>query len=261
MSKYTLITGASDGLGAQFAKLAARENRNMILTARNVDKMEAVAAPLRDEGLEVIVIPADLSDLKGATKMWKEATKQKREIDVFVNNAGLGYSGRFDVAEAWQRELDSIQVNMVSFTYLLKQAITHMQAHGGGRILNVASTAGFMPGPNMAVYHATKAYALSLSEAVAEELRDTNVSVTALAPGATATNFQAEADMHDIRLMKFGKPMDAFHVAEEGWLEARIAKRVVVPGWINKVFAFLPRLFPRSMLLRVTSVIMGRAKS
>lgn len=256
--KYTLITGASDGLGAQFAKLAARENRNMILTARSTDKMEAVAAPLRDEGLEVIIVTADLSDLKGAAKMWKEATKG-REIDVFINNAGLGYNGRFDDPNAWDRELTSMQVNMMSYTWLLKQAIAHMQAKGGGRILNVASTAAFQPGPNMAVYSATKAYALSLSEAVAEELRDSNVSVTALCPGATATNFFNEADMHNVRMLKYGKPMDAFQVAEEGWLEARIAKRVVVPGWMNKLSALLPRIFPRSIITRIAAGILGRS--
>lgn len=257
MSAYTLITGASEGLGVEFAKLAAREGRNMILTARNETRLREVAEQVRADDLDIIVIPADLSNLADAERLWTQATKG-REIDVLVNNAGLGSNGDFSQAQGWDRELTSIHVNMVSFTYLMKQAVAHMQNRGKGRVLNVASVAGFTPGPNMAVYHATKAYALSLSEAVAEELRGSDVTITALCPGPTATNFFNDAEMQDVRLLKLGKPMNAFAVAEEGWLEARIGKRIVVPGVLNKFFALSPRMSPRALNTRVAAILMKR---
>ena len=212
---------------------------------------------MRDEGHEVLVIPADLSDADEAERLWATAT-DGRQIDVLVNNAGLGSHGDFDEGQNWQRELQSINVNLIALTYLMKQAIPHMEALGKGRILNVASVAGFTPGPNMAVYHATKAYVLSLSEAVAEELTGTKVTVTALCPGATATEFFNAADMGGVRLLEMGKPMPSRTVAEEGWLAARIGKRVVVPGMLNKVFAFLPRISPRVLNTKITRRVMGK---
>lgn len=246
MAKYTLITGASEGLGVEFARLAAAENRNMILTARSNDKLDALAGELSAAGLDVIVIPADLSKPAEVERMWTEASNG-RDIDVFVNNAGLGYNGAFSEGDAWDREMASMQVNMIAYTRLMKLAIPHMTERGEGRIINVASTAGFVPGPGMAVYHATKAFALHLSEAIATELEDSPVTVTALCPGATKTNFFEDADMHSVRLLKFGEPMQADVVAKEGWQMAHAGQRVVVPGLINKVFAFLPRITPRGL--------------
>lgn len=257
MAAYTLITGASEGLGVQFARIAAKEGRNLILTARSLDKLSALAAELRSDSVDVVVIPADLSDMVDVERLWADASED-REIDVLVNNAGLGYNGKFADADGWTRELSSIHVNMCALTYLMHRAIPHMQALPKGRILNVASVAGFTPGPNMAVYHATKAYVLSLSEAVAEELRGSNVTVTALCPGATATNFFEDGDMHNIRLHKLAKPMNAFDVAELGWLKSRIGQRIVVTGALNKVFAFLPRLAPRALTTRIAGQIMGK---
>lgn len=254
---WTLITGASEGLGVEFARIAAKEGRNLILAARSADKLERVADDARAQGVEVLVVPTDLSDPAATDQLWATAT-DGRSVDVLVNNAGLGSNGDFADGQSWGRELSSIQVNMLALTRLMKLAIPHMQALDKGRILNVASVAGFTPGPNMAVYHATKAYVLSLSEAVAEELRGTNVTVTALCPGATATNFFEDADMNGVRLLKIAKPMKASEVAELGWLQARIGKRIVVPGAMNKVFAFLPRISPRGVTTRVTSMIMGK---
>lgn len=254
---WTLITGASEGLGVEFARIAAKENRNVILAARSKDKLEKVAEEARGHGVEALVIPADLSNMDEVDRLWTEAT-DGREIDVLVNNAGLGYNGPFEAGQGWERELASINVNMLALTRLMKLAIPHMQALPKGRILNVASVAGFTPGPNMAVYHATKAYVLSLSEAVAEELRGSTVTVTALCPGATATNFFEDADMDGVRLLKMAAPMKAKDVAEMGWLQARIGKRIVVPGAMNKVFAFLPRISPRGVTTRIAAQIMGK---
>ncbi len=253
MTTWTLITGASEGLGVEFARIAAREGRNLILTARSEDKMRALADELQDKVGEIVVIPADLHDFAQVQTLWQTAS-DGRQIDVLVNNAGLGSNGDFADGQNWQRELTSMNVNMTALSYLMKMAIPHMQAQGGGRIMNVASVAGFTPGPNMAVYHATKAYVLSLSEAVAEELRGTGVSVTAVCPGATATAFFDAADMHGIGLLKIGKPMSARSVAETGWAATMAGRRVVVTGLLNKVFAFLPRISPR----RVTSFVSGK---
>lgn len=258
MAGYTLITGASEGLGVEFARLAARDGRNMILTARSEHKLNALAQDLRKDGLDVAVITADLSDPAAADRLWSQAV-DGRQIDMLVNNAGLGHNGAFANADGWTRELASLQVNVMAFTRLMKCAAMHMAAHGEGRILNVSSLAGFMPGPNMAVYHAGKAFALSLSEAVAEELHGTGVTVTALCPGPTSTNFFADADMGNVRLVRMGRAMRAFDVAELGWLEARIGKRIVVPGFQNKLQAFGTRLMPRSMVTRIARLVLGRS--
>ncbi|MEO0524056.1 MAG: SDR family oxidoreductase [Pseudomonadota bacterium] len=257
MKPYTLITGASEGLGVEFARLAAKEDRNMILAARSLEKLNAVADELRSDSVDVVVIPADLNGLDETERLWSEAT-DGRVIDVLVNNAGLGRNGAFDDGQDWQRELSSMNVNMIALTRLMKLAIPHMEAHGGGRILNVASVAGFVPGPNMAVYHATKAYVVSLSEAVAEEMRGGSVTVTALCPGATATNFFSDADMHDVALIKQGKPAKASDVAELGWVQARIGKLIVIPGAMNVIFANLPRFVPRSVVTRIAKRMMSK---
>ena len=257
MTTWTFITGASTGIGVEFARLAARDGHNIILTARSKDKLNALASDLAGDGREIVVIPADLSRLDEAERLWAEAT-DGRQINVLVNNAGLGSHGDFADGQNWQREMDSINVNMLSLTYLMKQAIPHMQAIGKGRVLNVSSVAGFAPGPNMAVYCASKAYVLSLTEAVAEELAGSKVTVTALCPGATATEFFDAADMGGVRLLEQSKPMSAKAVAEDGWMAARIGKRIIVPGGLNKVFTFLPRVMPRSVLTRMGRNVMAK---
>jgi len=259
MDTWTLVTGASEGLGVEFARLAAKERRNLILVARSEDKLRALSEELSGNDVVVEVMPTDLSELAEVEALWARAS-EGRVIDRLVNNAGLGRHGDFGDGQDWARELTSMNVNMTALTYLMKHAIPHMQANGGGRILNVASVAGFTPGPNMAVYHATKAFVLSLSEAVVEELSGSNVTVTALCPGATATNFFDDADMHGVRLINLAKPMSAKAVAEEGWIAARGGKRVVVTGGLNKVFAFLPRITPRRVTTFVASKIMGKAR-
>jgi short-subunit dehydrogenase len=262
MAKWTLITGASEGLGVEFAKIAASEGRNLILTARSEGKLNALAKKLRADGCQVVVIPADLNDMTQVEHMWRDATSD-REIEVLVNNAGLGRNGPFAEDHGngadWAREQSSMHVNMTALTRLMKLGIAHMQAKGGGRIMNVASTAAFLPGPNMAVYHATKAYVLFLSEAVAFELRGSGVTVSALCPGATQTNFFDEADMQGIRLLNFAPPAPADKVARIGWDGMLRGKAVIVPGIMNKIFAFLPRISPRFMVVWVTSLFMSKS--
>lgn len=257
MKSWTLITGASEGLGVEFARIAAAEGRNLILTARSLDKLETLASELRGPNVAIEVIGADLSELAEVERVWSEASKDRR-IDILVNNAGLGRHGQFGDGQDWARELSSINVNMTALTCLMKSAIPHMRDAGAGHILNVASTAAFMPGPNMAVYHASKAFVLSLSEAVAEELRGTDVTITALCPGATATNFFDDANMHGVTLLKLGRPMGARPVAQAGWDAAKSGRRVIVTGLMNKIFAFSPRLAPRRLVTFIASKVMGK---
>ncbi|MCY1127221.1 SDR family oxidoreductase [Frigidibacter sp. RF13] len=249
---WTLITGASEGLGREFAIIAAAEGRDLILAARQEAKMEALAEELRAKHkIAIEVIPTDLADPDAVELLWRKASSRRR-IDVLVNNAGLGYNGPFG-GEDFIREEISILVNALAPTILMKYAIPHMQAAGGGRILNVASTAAFMPGPNMAVYHATKAYLLSLSEAVAEELRGGTVKISVLCPGPTATNFQKDAKMEEVTLFKRAPVQSARAVAKAGWRAMKRGKRVKVTGLSNKFFAFAPRFAPRWLTTRIAA--------
>lgn len=249
---WVLVTGASEGLGRAFARLAAADGHPVILAARNEARLAALAAELSAaHGVETRVIRADLAEPGAAARLWAEATAGGREIAVLVNNAGFGRHGSFGAGGA-ARESGSIAVNVTALTELMQAAAGHMRGRGEGRILNVASTAAFMPGPNMAVYHATKAYVLSLSLAVAEELRGTGVSVTALCPGATATRFFADAQMGETWLMRLTPVPGPVPVAAAGWRAMLAGRPVAVTGWNNRVFAFLTRLVPRPFAARLT---------
>lgn len=248
MAIWALVTGASEGLGREFATLAAKDGFDVILTARSVDKLEAHAASLRRAyQVAVEVIPADLTDPAAVETLWAQAS-MGRQIGVLVNNAGLGRNGDFADAAGWPREADSIAVNIIAATILMKRAAAHMAGHGSGRILNIASAAGFMPGPHMAVYHASKAYLLSLSEAVSEEMRGTGVVLTAICPGATATQFFAADDAEHKTLITRLPLLSAESVAVAGWKAATKGRRVAVVGVMNKIAAFLPRLAPRRLV-------------
>ncbi len=254
MAIWALVTGASEGLGHEFATLAAKDGFDVILTARQVDKLEAHAKALRRAyNVAVEVMPADLDDPEQVEALWQRASAN-RQIGVLVNNAGLGHNGPFADPEGWPREATSISVNVVAATILMKRAADHMKAQGTGRILNVASIAGFFPGPQMAIYHATKAYLLSLSEAVSNELSASGVTVTALCPGATETKFFAADSAERDSLLSRMSLASAESVAIKGWAAMTKGHRVYVHGVGNKVIAFLPRLMPR----RVMPFIMGQ---
>lgn len=256
---WVLITGASDGLGREFARLAAAEGHMLILSARRAALLDALAAELAAEhGVEALVWPADLSVEGEAERLWAGATAGGREIAVLVNNAGLGAAGDFAEPAQWSREYASVMVNVLSATVLMKAAAVEMAARGHGRILNVASTAAFLPGPGMAVYHATKAYLLSLSEALAQELSPTGVTVTALCPGATRTGFfQAGGFAGETAIQRLPMP-GADSVARAGWRAMWRGRRVAVPGLANRAFAFLPRLVPRRLVTTVAGWFLRR---
>jgi short-subunit dehydrogenase len=254
-AKWTLITGASEGFGVEFARIAAAEGRDLILVARQAVKMERLAEELRARHkIAVEVWPADLREPDAVEALWRKAAL-RRHIEIVVNNAGLGANGPF-AGQGFDREMASVMVNVTALTILTKRAVAHMLQQGGGRILNVGSTAGFMPGPNMAVYHATKAYVLALGEAVAEELRGTPVTVTTLCPGATATNFARDAGMEGIRLFTALRPARAAPVARAGWRAMKAGRRVKVTGLHNWLFSIGPRFVPRAVVPRIAAVFL-----
>lgn len=261
--EWTLVTGASEGIGKEFARIAASKGRPVILAARSEDKLKALADELeKDHGVETAVIVADLAEPKGAKKLWTAATKGKRRIDFLINNAGLGRNGAFDDAETfggWEREATSIQVNVVALTELCKLAVPHLKEAERGRILNVASVAGFMPGPGMAVYNATKAYVLNLSQALQAELEDSDVSVTALCPGATESNFFSDAEMKSARVTSIGgKLPTAKEVALEGWNAAIRGQAAHVPGFKNKIAVWTSKLLPAPAVAAIGKYMLER---
>ena len=257
--EWTLITGASEGLGREFADLAAADGRKIIISARQIDKLQALASDLATRyGVEAVVIAADLSRAGEAERLWAEASAG-RVIDILVNNAGLGRNGDFADLSGWARERASIEVNVTSATVLMKLAVAAMVDRGQGRVLNVASVAGFLPGPYMAVYHATKAYFLSLSEAVSAELAGTAVKVTALCPGATQTNFFAADDAVKATLLTKLFPLpSARSVAVKGWAAMKEGRRIRVTGLVNWLFAFSPRFMPRRFVAWLTGQFLRR---
>src|SRR6266567_1948716 len=219
-----LVTGASSGIGWEIAKLFAEDHKDLVLVARSRKRLEQLARDLTSAfGVSVRVMVKDLSDSKVPPQIFAELAQVKIEIDALVNNAGFGVYGPFARTDIG-KELDMIEVNVKAVTHLTKLALPGMLGRKKGRILNVASTAAFQPGPLMAVYYATKAYVLSFSEAIAEELRDSGVTVTALCPGPTDTGFAAASNMESSRLFHLFRPMSAAKVAAYGYHALRRGK-------------------------------------
>jgi len=245
MKETALITGASSGIGLDLARLFAKDGHDVVLVARSEGKLREIAAELeRDCGVTAHVIALDLAQ-PGAPRKLVDALPCA--VDVLVNNAGFGITGPF-VETDLEKELEMIQVNVVALTALTKLLLPPMVARRRGRVLNVASTAAFQPGPLMAVYYATKAYVLSFSEAIADELRDSGVTVTALCPGPTSTGFADAAGMTKSRLFSLAKPMDSAAVAREGYKAMQRGRRVVVTGMKNKLLTQSVRVSPRRMV-------------
>ena len=246
-----LITGASSGIGLELARLFARDRHDLVLVARSEGKLRHLAGELnREHGISVEVIVADLSQPNAPKEVWSSVVEKGIAVDALVNNAGYGLTGRFDENDL-KAELEMIQVNVVALTHLTKLALPSMLARRAGRIMNLASTAGFQAGPLMAVYYATKAYVLSFSEAIADELRGSGVTVTTLCPGPTETGFADVAKMTNSRLFTMSKPMSSADVARIGYDAMKKGKGLVITGLRNKILVQSNRVSPRRVVTAV----------
>ena len=246
-SETVLITGASSGIGLELAKCFAADGCRLILVARNTGALEKLAEELhRENKIEAIVLTADLSLPETPKQIFKKLSAQKISVDVLVNNAGFGLHGGFAELPQ-QRQLEMIQVNITALTELTGLFLPGIIERRRGGILNVSSVAGFLPGPNMAVYYASKAFVLSFTEALAEELRGSGITVNALCPGPTETNFSNVARGQKARRLESSK-MSAAAVAHAGHEAFRKGRVLCVPGLRNNLLTFMTRILPRRLI-------------
>jgi len=255
MNRTVLITGASSGIGKSLAHLFAKDGTQIVLAARSTEKMETLKKELEQKYQStVFVYSCDLSNPKSAKELYQFTKEKNLVVDVLVNNAGFGNLGAFGETPL-QEEFDMIQLNITALTILCKLFVKEMIARNNGQILNVASTAAFQPGPFMAVYFATKSYVLFLSEALAEELRGTNVHVSTLCPGPTATGFQERAFTTAKPTWRY---MDVETVAQAAYDGLKKNKTLIIPGFQNKLLAFAIRFTPRKLAVKVLRSIVKK---
>ncbi len=260
MKNTALITGASNGIGLELAKVHASKGGDLVLVARNKSKLDELKSELESQyKVSVYTIGKDLSAHNSAQGVYDETTKQNIQIDYLINNAGFGNFGMFAETE-WNKELQMINLNITTLTQFTKLYLQDMVKRGNGKIMNVASTAAFQSGPTMAVYYATKAYVLSFSEAVDNEVRDKGVTVTALCPGATESGFQAVAAMEESNLVKGKKLPTSKEVAEYGYASMMKGKTVAIHGVMNWILANSVRFMPRALVVKVTRKIQDKAE-
>ena len=245
-----LITGASGGIGYELAKLFARDHHNLILVARSGDKLAQVAAELQKHGVTVKTIALDLTEAPAPRFLFDQLQREGLAVDILVNNAGFGTYGEFAVTPE-SEILGQISLNITALTELTRLFLPPMVARGSGRIMNVASTAGFQPGPLMAVYYATKAYVISFSEAIANELGYSGVTVTCFCPGATHTGFAKRAGNDKSRLFK-RVAMNVETVALDGYRGLLAGRTLVFSGLHNWAVAESTRFAPRKLVTAVS---------
>lgn len=242
INQTVLITGASTGIGYEFTKLFARDGYNLVLIARNQHKLDIIKKELiEDYNIQVKIIVKDLSLPSSAQEVFNEIVNSNIKIDVLVNNAGIGCSGLFHNVDI-QKDLEMINLNIVTLTYLTKLLVNEMIKRGAGKVLNVASNGAFQPGPYVAVYYATKAYVLSFSEAITNEFKDFGINVTTFCPGATKTEFAKRSGKADS-----GSAMNPDVVARIAYDGLKKNKKIVIPGIGNNIFVLLSKLLPRSI--------------
>jgi uncharacterized protein len=251
-TQTVLITGASGGIGYELAKLFARDGYNLALVARSSDKLNQVATDLQGQfGVNVRTIALDLASAPAAKFLFDQMRREAVAVDVLVNNAGFGRFGEF--AQMPEEEiLGQIHLNITALTHLTRLFLPPMLARRSGKIMNVASTAAFQPGPLMAVYYATKAYVLSFSEALANEVAGSGVVVSCFCPGATETGFSKRAGTEDSRLFKKLRPMSAKAVARDGYGGLMAGQTVVISGAQNWLVAQSVRFAPRKMVTAIS---------
>jgi short-subunit dehydrogenase len=254
-----LVTGASSGIGADLARELARNGHDLVLVARRGDALERLARELARDGVDARAWPLDLAMADAADLLAARLRREAVHVDVLVNNAGFGDARSFHAASP-EKLARMLRLNIEALTTLTRLLLPPMLERGHGRIMLLGSVAGFQPGPGMAVYCASKAYVLSLGEALAEEVRGTGVTVTTLCPGTTATGFAAAAGAENRRLFKSSlvPVMASADVAARGYRALAAGRRVVVTGLHNKLSAALTRLVPRRLLLPLTRALFER---
>lgn len=252
MNKTVLITGASSGIGKELAKLFAADNCNLVLAARSINALQELAADLTENhGIEAEAIGVDLSQAGEIARLYDELKSKKIKVDILVNNAGFGASGRFTEID-FQAQIDQINVNISALTDLTYRFLPGMVMRKTGGIMNIASVAAFSPGPYMAVYYATKAYVLSLSSALTNELAGTGVTVTCVCPGPTKTGFGQRAHVPDGGIFNTPMVMDVEPVAQLAFEGFKAGDDLVITGVQNKILAIASRIAPFKVSAYVT---------
>ena len=258
MNKTALITGATSGIGYELAYIHANQGGNVVLVARSKDKLEQIKKDLENKyKIDVYIIEKDLSLKDSAKNVYDELIKNNITIDYLINNAGFGDYGFFNDSD-WGKLERMINLNITALTQLTKLFLKDMIKRRDGKIMNVASTAAFQSGPTMAVYYATKAYVLSFSEAINNEVKNSRVTVTTLCPGATQSGFQEAASLQESRLVKGRKLPTSKEVAEYGYNAMLKGKSVAIHGIVNYLLANSVRFFPRSAVVKITRFIQDK---
>jgi hypothetical protein len=257
--KVALVTGASAGLGEQFAQLFAKDGHDVILVARSASRLEALASKLEQEHqVKAHVLPGDLGRPEVPQQLFEQVRAKGLEVEFLVNNAGFGSTGPF-LEQELAKEVEMVEVNCTALLKLTHLFARPMRERGSGRILNVASTAGFQPGPYMATYFATKAFVVSFSEALAHELKGTGVTVTCHCPGATRTEFAARAGNENSRLFQRPGVAEAPEVAADAYGAMMKGRVLAVHGMLNWMAMQSLRLSPRAMVRAVTASLNQKA--
>ena len=255
MKNTALVTGASGGIGLELAREHAKTGGDLILVARSQDKLETIKSDFEKHyKVAVHLIVKDLAEPNAAKEVFDETEKLGLEIEVLINNAGVGEFGHF-TDYPLEKDEQMINLNMLELTQFCKLYLPQMVARKSGKILNVASSAAFQPGPTMAVYFATKAYVLHFSEALNNEVKRKGISVTALCPGATDSGFVAAANMEDSKLMKNKKLPTSSAVARYGYKSMMKGKAVAVHGFMNKIMVNSVRFAPRSWVVKLARML------
>ncbi|MEJ7646385.1 MAG: SDR family oxidoreductase [Chryseolinea sp.] len=246
--QFALVTGGTSGIGYQLSKLLAEDGYNLVLVARDESDLQRVASELATQYcIEAITISRDLFDPENAFSVYDEVKSKAIDIQILINDAGQGLYGEFITTDI-RKELDIIQLNISSLVVLTKLFLKDMVERGSGKILNLSSIASKVPGPWQSVYHGTKAFVQSFTEAIRSEVKDSGVTITALLPGATATDFFNKADMNDAKIVKEGKLSDALDVARDGYKALMEGDDMIVSGIKNKLQVAISGVIPDARL-------------
>lgn len=253
MKKIVLITGATSGIGFSFAKIFGEKGWSLILVGRNEKKLEVIKKDFEDEyKTEVFTYAVDISSRENLEKLWIDIEENFSEIDILINNAGAGFNGEFSKI-SWEKHESIMEVNMRALTRLSYLAVNHMKKNKEGKILNVASTGSFQAGPMIGVYYATKAYVLSLSTAIREEVKEYGIDVVTLCPGATKTEFCKRAGKDDL-----SNAMSSDDVARIGFKGLMKNKAIIIPGFFNKVAIFVSKILSYTLMAKIVKKIQSK---